>query len=175
MPLTPLDIESRRFRRQLFGYRRSEVEQFLASVADALSQAVLEREDLARQLKAMREELEGFRQRERTLIEALSAAERIAEERKQAAQKEAERIIADARRHAERIIANTREEVIRVEQQIIRLKAEREGFESRLAALLNEHRRLMELRRQEGRGAEPPATGRSTMPPPHPTDPNHPR
>ena len=169
MPLTPLDIESRRFRRQLLGYRRSEVEQFLASAADALSQAILEREELARQLKATREELESFRQRERTLIEALSAAERIAEERKQAAQKDAERIIADARRHAERIIASTREEVIRVEQQIMRLKAEREGFESRLAALLNEHRRLIELRRQEGRAAEPGS--RSTLPPPHPLDP----
>ncbi len=165
MPLTPLDIESRSFKREFGGYRRSEVDAFLRSSADALSHAVLERDDLGRQLLAAREEVDGFRQRERTLMEALSSAERLAEERKAMAETEAERIVADARRHAEQMVMRTRGEVTRIEQQILRLKVERETFENRLRGLLDEHRRLLEVRKQEVGVAEK-LRSRSTLPPP---------
>lgn len=170
MPLSPLDIESRKFRKSFLGYDRREVEHFLASAADSLSQAVLEREELTRRVQVLLREVDEFRQREHTLIEALAAAERLAEERKALAHQEAEAIVADARRHAERIISSTREEVSRVESQIIRLKSEREGFENRLASLLNEHRRLIETRRQEHEDGAAPR-GRSPLPPAHPLDP----
>lgn len=170
MPLSPLDVESRRFRRRLFGYDRSEVEHFLTSAADSLSQAILEREEFSRRAQTLLREIDEFRQRERTLIEALAGAERLAEERKALAHREAEQIVADARRHAERIITSTRDEVSRVEQQILRLKSEREGFENRLASLINEHKRLIEHRRHEQEELAEPR-GRSPMPPPHPLDP----
>ena len=165
MALTPLDIESRRFGREAFGYRRREVSAFLRACADALSQANLEKEELARAIHSTREELESFRGRERTLVEALAGAERLAEERKAMAQAEAEHIIADARRHAEQIISRTRAELTRIEQQILRLKVERETFEHRLTGLLDEHRRLLEVRREEIGVAER-LQPRTTVPPP---------
>jgi cell division initiation protein len=173
MPLTSLDIESRRFKKELWGYRKADVEAFLRSAADALSQAVLEKEELARRINELGSELEQFRQRERTLIEALSSAEHLADQRKALAEHEAERIIGDARSQAERIIARTRDEVTRVEQQIIRLKVERESFESKLAGLINEHRRLLDVRRRDipaaggaGETVRFPSS-RTTVPPPH--------
>jgi cell division initiation protein len=166
MPLTPLDIESRRFRRQLFGFRRSEVESFLQSAADALSQAVLDREEQVRSAQAAREDLTQYREREKALIEALGAAERLSEEQREKAREEADRIVADAQRRSDEMIRHTQEELARVEKQILRLKVERESFESRLNALLDEHRRMLELRRQElgvaeqirARTARPPAS-----------------
>ncbi|MCE5247579.1 DivIVA domain-containing protein, partial [bacterium] len=37
MPLTPLDIESQHFKREVLGYSRREVDAALRSAADALS------------------------------------------------------------------------------------------------------------------------------------------
>lgn len=164
MSLTSLDIESRRFQRAILGYQRSEVDAFLRQVSDALAQAVLERDEIHRLLQGARGEAERVKQQERTLFEALAASERITEDRRQIAQQEAERIIADARRHAEQIINHTRAEVTRIEGQLLRLKVERETFENRLAALLDEHRRLLEIRRQEAGLADKLRT-RSTVPP----------
>ncbi len=160
-PLTPLDIESRRFRRELFGYRKREVDRVLRAAADALSAANLRCEELERRVAELEKEVEGFHQRERTLLHALASSERLVEERKAQAQREAERILADARRQAEQVLSRTRAEVTRVEQQILRLKVERETFENRLLNLLDEHRRLVEIRRRES-GLE----ARSPVPPP---------
>lgn len=149
MPLTPLDIESRRFKRDILGYSRQEVDQMLRAAADALSQANLEKEESLRLLQAARREVDEYRSREKTLIESLAAAERLTEERKSLAHQESERIISDARRQAEDLLQRTRAEVTRIEQQILRLKVERENFEARLLGLIDEHRRLIEMRRQE--------------------------
>jgi DivIVA domain-containing protein len=164
MALTPLDIEGRRFQRRPLGYATSEVRSFLRECADALSQANLAREELSRRLQSAQEELDSFRQREKTLIDALAAADHLAEERKAMAQAEADKIVAEAHRHAEQMITRTRNEVSRVEQQILRLKIERETFENKLTALIDEHRRMMEVRRQE-LGVADRLTGRSPRPP----------
>jgi DivIVA domain-containing protein len=164
MALTPLDIEARRFARGPFGFRPGDVQAFLRECADALSEANLEREEYARKLQAAQEELQTFRNREKTLIDALASAEQLTEERKMMAHAEADKIIAEAHRHAEQMIARTRAEVSRVEQQILRLKIERETFENRLVSLLDEHRRVMEVRRQE-LGVADQLVGRSTRPP----------
>jgi cell division initiation protein len=164
MALTSLDIEGRRFARRPLGYAPSEVRGFLRECADALSQANLQREELARRVESAHEELEGYRQRERTLVDALAAADHLAEERKATAQAEADKIVAEAHRHAEQMIARTRAEVARVEQQIVRLKIERETFENKLSALIDEHRRVMEVRKQE-LGFADKLTGRTPRPP----------
>jgi DivIVA domain-containing protein len=149
MGLSPLDIESRRFKRELLGYSRREVDDLLRQSADALSQANLEREEFARVLQAARAEVDDYRSREKTLIEALAAAERLTEERRAMAEVESERIMSDARQQAENLLSRTRNEMSRIEQQILRLKVERETFENRLLSLLEEHRRTIEIRRQE--------------------------
>lgn len=191
MPLTPLDIESRNFKRELAGYSRREVDDLLRNAADALSQVNLEREELARLLSTARHEVDEYRSREKTLIEALAAAERLTEERRENAQREADRMLgetrakvermiidareqserlaaeareqaekmqADARLQAETLLQRTRAELSRIEQQIVRLKVERETFENKLVGLIDEHRRLIEIRRQEAGLDRPRAT-----------------
>ncbi len=165
MALSPLDIESQTFKREMGGYRRRDVDAFMRNVSDALQHANMEKEELARMLQAARGELDGFRSRERTLMEALASAERLAEERRAMAQAEGDRIISDARRHSEKIIERAREELLRIEQQILRLKVERQTFENRLSSLLDEHQRLLDLRRQESGVAEK-LRGRTSAPPP---------
>lgn len=149
MTLTPLDIEGRRFKRELFGYSRREVDELRRVAADSLSEIVLERDEQARLLTAVRKELEEYRGREKTLIEGLAAAERLTAERKALAREEAEKMLRDARDQAEQMLGRTRGDLTRIEQQILRLKVERENFENKLLGLLDEHRRMVEIRRQE--------------------------
>jgi cell division initiation protein len=165
MALTPLDIESRRFRREVFGYSRREVDELLRGAADALSHVNLEREELTRIVQIARQEVDEYRSREKTLIEALAGAERLIEERKALAQQECERILADARREAEGLLGRTRSEVSRIEQQMLRLKVERETFENRLLSLIDEHKRLVEIRRQEASLSDK-LRPKSSVPPP---------
>lgn len=164
MPLTPLDIESKRFAREMFGYRKSEVENFLRACADTLSQVKLEKEELTRLLQATKNEFETFREREHTLLEALASSERIAQDRKSQAEKEAEQIVAMAHQRAQKLIEGTQAEMLRMEQQITQLKVERETFEGRLNMLIDEHRRLLDVRRRE-LGVADKLRGRSTRPP----------
>ena len=173
MPLSPLDIESRRFKRALGGYSKVEVESFLAQVADTLSNVILEKQELAQKIKGLLEELETLRSRENRLMDALSAAERLAEERKALANEEADRMMQDAHRRAEEIIKKTHEKLRRVEDQIARLQIERESFENRLSTLIDDHRRLIEMRREDARLGERGRElegERTTQPPPHPLD-----
>lgn len=178
MPLSPLDIESRRFKRAMGGYSRVEVESFLAQVADTLSNTILEKQELAQKVKGLLEELETLRSRENRLMDALSAAERLADERKALANDEAERMVQDAHRRAEDIIKKTHEKLRRVEDQIARLQIERESFENRLSTLIDDHRRLIEMRREDARRdlqarsvpKSPASEQRTTQPPPHPLD-----
>jgi cell division initiation protein len=167
MTVSPIDIESRRFKRELFGYSRRDVDQMLRTAADTLSQANLERDDLSRALTTARKEVEEHRGREQTLMEALVSAQRLIEERKALAEQEVERILRHAREQAEQMLTRTRGDLTRIEQQILRLKVERENFENKLLALLDEHRRLVEIRRQEA-GLSDKLRPRTTLPPPPP-------
>ncbi len=164
MTVTPLDIEGRRFKRELFGYSRREVDELRRLVADSLSETVLERDEQARLLAAVRKELDDHRSREKTLIDGLAAAERLTAERKALAREEAEKILREAREQAEQMLTRTRADLSRIEQQIMRLKVERENFENRLLALVDEHRRLVEIRRQEADLSDK-LRGRTTRPP----------
>ncbi len=108
MTVTPLDIEGRRFKRELFGYSRREVDELRRLVADSLSETVLERDEQARLLAAVRKELDDHRSREKTLIDGLAAAERLTAERKALAREEAEKILREAREQAEQMLTRTR-------------------------------------------------------------------
>lgn len=167
MPLSPLDIETRRFRRRLSGYDRNEVESFLASAGDALQQANLFAEQRARRVQELEEELEGFRERDRQLVQALSASERLSEERLDQARSEAERIIAAAREQAELLIARTQKELHTIRLQIAEAKAERDRFFNELRSLIDQHRRLLDLRAEEAAKDGGALRARSPAPPPH--------
>jgi DivIVA domain-containing protein len=169
MSMTAIDIESQKFGRSLFGYDRKHVEGFLREVADRLSEAVLERDELARQVGELRAETDRVKGQEKTLIDALASGERIIEERRQIAMHEAERILADARRQAEQVINRARQEVGRIESHLLRLRVERETFENRLTALLDEHRRLLEIRKQEA-GLADQLRARTSLPQPLDTE-----
>jgi len=103
VPLSPLDVHNKEFRRGFRGYVEEEVDEFLDQVVRDLESLLKENEALREQLEAVRSRVEEYRRLEDTLHNTLVVAQSTAEEVKESARKEAEIIISQAREEARRV------------------------------------------------------------------------
>ena len=71
MPMQPLDIQKTRFAHKMRGYDPVEVENFLALVAEDLTQRLGEIERLERDNRSLRERVTHSEERERQLHDAI--------------------------------------------------------------------------------------------------------
>jgi len=148
MKITAQDIELQRFKRTMRGYDPQEVDAFLRMVAGEVQGLTLEREEARSEAGRLRAEIEEARKREQTLQVAIAAAERIAEQIRGEGQREAESVMNEARTRADRMIEHAQRELMELDREITRLRIERETFENRLRIAIDEHRRLLDLRRE---------------------------
>lgn len=145
MPLTPLDIYNKEFKRSLRGYNEDEVNEFLDEVVREYEALIREHDELKEGLSGLNERVESYRKMEDTLKNTLVLAESTAEEVKRNAQKEAELIVREAEEKSRRIIRDAEsrirgitEEYERIRREIERFKiSARTLFEAQLA-MLNE-------------------------------------
>jgi cell division initiation protein len=93
--------------------------------------------------------LEDFKERERTLQETLVTAQMMSADMKERAKSESELLIKEARFKAERVLEQAQDQVKALENEIGRLRLERDAFENRLRAAIEEHLSLLDLRKQE--------------------------
>ena len=90
MSLTPLDIQKMRFPQKMRGYDPTEVEDFLALVAEELATRLSQVDKLERENRYYRQRLEEAEEREHQLQQTLLRAQKVSDE-----------ITANARREAE--------------------------------------------------------------------------
>lgn len=114
LPLTPLDIHNKEFRKGFRGYSEEEVDDFLDEVVQDFDNYLKENARLRDEVAGLRERLASFQRLEETLNNTLLVAQRTAEEVRENAQKEAELIIKDAEARAEKIIAHATEKIRRL-------------------------------------------------------------
>src|SRR4029078_10082199 len=93
MALTPLDIQKMRFPQKMRGYDPTEVENFLALVAEDLATKSADLDKAERKNRYYRQRLEETEQREHQLQQTLLRAQKVSDE-----------ITANARRHAELLV-----------------------------------------------------------------------
>jgi cell division initiation protein len=148
MKISAQDIEQQRFKRKLRGYDPQEVEAFLRMVAAEVQRLTLEREEARAEFPRLRAQLDEARKREETLHGAIAAAERIAEQMRGEGQREADALIEAAKVRSERMVENAQRELSELDREITRLHIERETFENRVRVAIEEHRRLLDLRRE---------------------------
>jgi cell division initiation protein len=89
MALQPLEIQKTRFPQRLRGYDPVEVENFLALVAEDLTQRLAEIERLERDNRLLRDRLERVDDRERQLQETIVRGKRVSDEMIATSQREA--------------------------------------------------------------------------------------
>ena len=121
--ITPLDIENKRFSKQMMnGYNVEEVDDFLDEIMADYESNYKELAVLRPKVDELSSALEHYKNIESTLQNTLVMAQSTSEEVKNVARQQAEQIVGDAHREAEDIIRNAKENALRavdeLEQQI---------------------------------------------------------
>jgi cell division initiation protein len=147
--MTAMDVEKQEFTRKMRGYDPDEVRLYLKAVAEEIARLQLDNQTQREELGRLQTRLEDFRERERTLQETLVTAQKMSEEMKGKSAKEAELLVKEARLKGERILEQAQDQLQMLENEIGRLRLEKDAFENRLRAMLEEHVALLDLRKQE--------------------------
>lgn len=120
--LTPLDIETREFKRKPYGYSIEEVDKFLIEVINCYERLYKENIELKDKISILNDGISHYKSLEETLQSTLVLAEKTAEETKSAAYQKGEQIINAAEIKANQILEQAKQEVFKIKQEIERLK-----------------------------------------------------
>lgn len=96
MPLTPLDIHNKEFKRSLRGYNEDEVNDFLDRVIKDYEGLIRQHKDMEERCMQLEDQVKNFKMMEDSLSKSLMLAQDTAEELKQNARKEAQLVIREA-------------------------------------------------------------------------------
>ena len=135
--LTPLDIENKRFSKNVRGYNVDEVDDFLDQLTADYEALFRENNDLRAKIEESKKDLEHYKSVEQTLQNTLIMAQTTAEDIKSNAQTSADDMKRNAQVRAEQIIRDAQSEARRATDEIAK-----EEFEIR--------KRTEELKRQFG-------------------------
>jgi cell division initiation protein len=120
--IAPKEVQEKKLKRRLRGYRRADVEALLQEVAASYEQVWRERDELRTRVEHLEKELAPLREAQRHLSESLVTAERAAAEVRKKAKEQAEELLEQAReesmetqRAAERNRARLNDEIRRLE------------------------------------------------------------
>ena len=121
--LTPLDIENKRFSKQMMnGYNVEEVDDFLDEIGADYAKKSRDLQEKDKELDELKKEIEKYKSLESTLQNTLVMAQSTAEEVKNVAKKQADQLLTEAKSTAER-------EAIDLEQKITFKKRELESLQ----------------------------------------------
>lgn len=143
MPLTPLDIEKKEFRRAFRGYSEREVEEFLDQVLKDYEAIYRENMELKEKSQHLQEQMEQYRRLEETLKETMVLAQQTADEAKRHAQKESELIVQEAREKYREMIQAAEEEVQEIVKRLQQTRQEVKVFHGKMETLLHAQQDLL--------------------------------
>lgn len=111
--LTPLDIENKRFSKQMMnGYSVEEVDEFLDEIGNDYTKKHKDLTDALKRIEELEKEMERYKNLESTLQNTLIMAQSTAEEVKNVAKQQADQLITEAK-------SSVQKEVDALEQQVI--------------------------------------------------------
>jgi cell division initiation protein len=147
--LTAMDLAKQEFTRKMRGFDPDEVGLFLKAVAEEIERLNLENQALTDEAGTLRTQVEDFKERERALQETLVTAQRMSTDLKDRSKAEADLLVREARVKAERVLEQAQDQLHAIENEIGRLRLEKDAFENRLRSAIEEHLSLLDLRKQE--------------------------
>ena len=106
--LTPETIASRRFDKQMGGYKQDEVEIFLQQVAAEYAKLLAEKEELEQKIEVLADKVEQYREDEDSLRSALIGAQKLGDSVIRESKAKADYIVREAKDKADRILENAR-------------------------------------------------------------------
>ena len=136
MPITPVDVHNKEFRRSLWGFNEDEVDEFLDELGADYEAVIRERDALREQVDGLRRQLMQYKELEDNLQRALVVAQSTAEEVRQNARKESELTIQEAQARAQRILEEAQNRIRALENDHRELEREINVYRARVRSLL---------------------------------------
>jgi cell division initiation protein len=149
MPLQPLEIQKQRFPVRLRGYDPVEVENFLALVAEDMTQRLAEIERLERDNRQLLERVASAEARERELHEALVRGKKVGDEMITTSQREAQLLVKEAEIHADKIVHQAMERAQEVDNRIQELRTRRRELQLKLRGTLELFAQILQADMEE--------------------------
>ena len=127
------------------GYDVMEVDTFLEMVADEYESLLRSKNESVSRIKQLEEKLKEYQEIEKTLQKTLMDAQKSLSKSKEDSKKEAELIIKEAEITANKIIEDSRREDMKLKNEIMLLKAQKESLAIRLKHILNSQIELINI------------------------------
>ena len=155
--LTPETIASRRFDKQMGGYKQDEVEEFLQQVAAEYSQMLSEKEELEGKIEVLAEKVEQYREDEDSLRSALIGAQKLGDSVIRESKAKADQTLREARAKADQILENAQKSIEREQLALIKMQKEVTKFKNRLLTLYRQHLEMISALPEYDEEPEKPA------------------
>ncbi len=134
--LMPLEVEEKKFTKQMRGYNKEEVDEFISEVARDYEKLYKESLAAKDKISTLSEAIRQYKAMEDTLQQAIIVAQNAGEEVKKNAYAKADNIIKDAQNRASEIINDAGKEVTKVNFEYEEMRRNVEIFRTRIISLL---------------------------------------
>ncbi len=135
--ITPLDIENKKFAKQMMnGYSVEEVDDFLDDLTVDYSKNYKEISELRSKVDELNASLTHYKTIETTLQNTLLMAQETAEEVKNVAKQKSEQIITDARAAAEKQVNELNNEILTKQKSLDDIKKQFDIYKAKMESLL---------------------------------------
>jgi cell division initiation protein len=151
MAITPLEIQKMRFSQKMRGYDPTEVEGFLALLAEDLAGRLAQVEKLERENHYFKQRLEETEHREHQLQQTLLRAQKVSEDITANARREAELTVKEAEMMADKIVQQAVDQSTRYESKIMELRTARRELQLKFKNTLDLFQRILEAEMDDER------------------------
>ena len=135
--ITPLDIENKRFAKQMVnGYSVEEVDDFLDELTVDYTKNYKELNELRNRVDELDKDLEKYRTIESTLQNTLVMAQTTAEEVKNVAKQKADQIVEEAKSNAQKQVDELKNEILMKQKELDDVKKQFDIYKAKMESLL---------------------------------------
>ena len=135
--ITPLDIENKRFAKQMVnGYSVEEVDDFLDELTVEYSKNYKEVNELRAKVEELNNSLVQYRTIESTLQDTLIMAQTTAEEVKNVAKQKADQIVDEAKANAQKQVDELNNEILIKQKELDDVKKQFDIYKAKMESLL---------------------------------------
>ena len=135
--LTPLDIENKKFSKQVVnGYNVSEVDEFLDELTSEYEKLYRENASLKSNAEALNNDVGQYKNLETTLQNTLVIAQKTADDIQEVAKTQAEQIIKDAELKAKSVSEELNTQILIKQKELEDLKKQIDVYKAKMESLL---------------------------------------
>ena len=135
--ITPLDIENKKFSRQVMnGYNVDEVDDFLDEITADYEKIYKESNEAKEKMSGLENDLNHYKTIEATLNNTLLMAQKTADEIKDVAKQQADQIVNDAQADARRSLTEIEQKISLKQQELDEITKKFDVYKAKMESLL---------------------------------------